>query len=142
MIPAIVIICLLGIGFLLYMFKEAHADRVLFQELAFSHFPKSFGDVKIFFISDIHKRKITNKLIDQVKGKVDLVIIGGDLLEKAVPLERVEENIKKLTEIGIVYFVWGNNDYEADQRILDALLLKYGVKILDNTPMFLVVLLA
>jgi uncharacterized protein len=32
-----------------------------------------------------------------------------------------------------VYFVWGNNDYETDFRKLDAILLDYGVKVLDNT---------
>ncbi|WP_077213828.1 metallophosphoesterase [Bacillus dakarensis] len=133
MIAAVLVMGLVGAGLLLYMYKEANADRVLYQEVTFPNFPKSFGEVKIFFISDIHKRVITSNLLNQVKDKVDMVIIGGDLLEKGVPLERVEENIKKLRELGIVYFVWGNNDYEADQRIIDALLLKYGVKILDNT---------
>lgn len=133
MIAAVFVIGLLGAGLLIYMYKEAHADRVLYQEITFPNFPKSFGEVKIFFISDIHKRVITANLLNQVKEKVDMVVIGGDLLEKDVPLERVEENIRKLRELGIVYFVWGNNDYEADQRIIDALLLKYGVKILDNT---------
>ena len=40
------------------------------------------------FISDIHRRVISNLLIEQVKGKVDLVIIGGDLAEKGVSLSK------------------------------------------------------
>lgn len=123
----------IGIGLLLYMYKEAHADRVLVQELSFSNFPESFGQVNIFFISDIHKRLISDRLLEQITGKVDLVLIGGDLLERGVPIERIEKNIQKLRKLGLVYFVWGNNDYEIDTHVLDAVLLKNGVKILDNT---------
>ncbi|MDP4170651.1 MAG: metallophosphoesterase, partial [Bacillota bacterium] len=59
--------------------------------------------------------------------------IGGDIIEKGVPFNRVKENVKKLKEIGPVYFVWGNNDYEVDYHELDAILLENKVKILDNT---------
>ena len=72
-------------------------------------------------------------LIEQVKGKVDLVIIGGDLAEKGVSLSKISANIQKLREIGPVYFVWGNNDYEIEYHELDALLLENNVKVLDNT---------
>lgn len=116
-----------------YMYRQAFSDRVVYQEFAFSNFPKSFGKINIFFISDIHRRKISEKIINEVRGKTDLVIIGGDLLEKGVPLKRVEENIIKLKELGLLFFVWGNNDYEIDYRTLDSLLLHHGVKILDNT---------
>ncbi|MGG0716666.1 metallophosphoesterase [Robertmurraya massiliosenegalensis] len=122
-----------GFGLITYMYKVAHSDPVLYQEITFPNFPGSLGEVKLFFISDIHRRVISEEIVKEVKGKVDLVLIGGDLLEKRVPIERVEQNIKLLTEIGPTYFVWGNNDYEINPRLLDGLLLKYGVKILDNT---------
>lgn len=86
-----------------------------------------------FLFSDIHRRVISNLLIEQVKGKVDLVIIGGDLAEKGVSLSKISANIQKLREIGPVYFVWGNNDYEIEYHELDALLLENNVKVLDNT---------
>jgi predicted MPP superfamily phosphohydrolase len=123
------------LGVVVYMFKEAFADRVLFQKIELPHMPQSFGEVKIFFISDIHRRKISNKIIDQVqsKGKIDLVIVGGDLLEKGVPLENVENNIQQLKRLGPVFFVWGNNDYEVDILRLDALLLNLGVNTLANS---------
>ncbi|PAE22314.1 metallophosphoesterase [Bacillus sp. 7504-2] len=127
------IIMSFAIGLIAYMYKLAHSDQVLYQEISFANFPDSFGEVKLFFISDIHRRLLSEDIVSEVKGKVDLVIIGGDLLEKRVPIERVEQNIKSLTEIGPTYFVWGNNDYEINPRLLDAVLLKYGVKILDNT---------
>lgn len=128
-----IIIIAVAAGLITYMYKVAHENHVVYHELAFPELPKSFGEVRIFFISDIHKRIVSDQIIEEVKGKVDLVIIGGDLLEKGVPIERVEHNIKKLKELGMTYFVWGNNDYEINPRLLDGVLLKYGVTILDNT---------
>ena len=117
----------------LYMWKTAILNRVLYQELFFSDFPDGFKDVKLFFISDIHRRLVTDRLIEEVIGKCDLVVIGGDIRESGVPIGRVEQNLLKLKELGPLYFVWGNNDYEGDYHELDATLLKHGVKILDNT---------
>lgn len=128
----LLIIMFIGMIFI-YMYLLSKWDQVVRTELLFDDFPQSFGELNIFFISDIHRRLISKKMIQEVKGKVDIVIIGGDLAEKGVPIERVEENIKRLRELGLIYFVWGNNDYEINPRLLDALLLKYGVKILDNT---------
>jgi predicted MPP superfamily phosphohydrolase len=115
------------------MIKEAFSNRVVKQDLKFSAFPSSFGKVSIFFISDIHRRKISEKIIAEVREKVDMVIIGGDLTEKGVSMEKVEGNIKRLRSLGPTYFVWGNNDYEVDYHGLDVLLSENGIKILDNT---------
>ncbi|MEH7460781.1 metallophosphoesterase [Bacillus thuringiensis] len=126
------ILCIVIVCFIM-MYKEAMRDTLLEHSISFPNFPISFGEVRIFFISDIHRRTVSQSLIQKVKGKVDLVIIGGDLAERGVPLSRVANNIKRLNELGQVYFVWGNNDYEIDFHELDALLLQNGVKILDNT---------
>lgn len=122
-----------GAGLILYMVKEAFLNHVVLHEMNFEDFPKSFGAVSVFFISDVHKRLISDKVINSVAGKTDIVIIGGDLTEKGVPFERVKQNLQKLKQLGPVYFVWGNNDYETDYRKLDAILLDYGVKVLANT---------
>ncbi|MGX1981879.1 putative MPP superfamily phosphohydrolase [Thermolongibacillus altinsuensis] len=124
----VVIIC-----FIFYMWMEAHRNRIVRHHFSFSSFPKSFRRFHLFFISDIHRRRVSPKLIERLKGDVDLVVIGGDLTEKGVPFARVKENILLLRQLGPVYFVWGNNDYEVDFHELDALLLDCGVKILDNT---------
>ncbi|WP_461200688.1 metallophosphoesterase [Anoxybacillus sp. TBDG-1] len=121
------------VAFMIYMWIEAHRHRVVFHSLSFSTFPESFSRFRLFFISDIHRRRISETFVDSLKGKVDLVIIGGDLTEKGVPFSRVKRNIELLKQLGPVYFVWGNNDYEVDYHELDALLLESGVKILDNT---------
>ncbi|MBS8264721.1 metallophosphoesterase [Mesobacillus boroniphilus] len=124
---------LIGGFLLIYMYRQAFTDRVLKQEISLKDFPKSFGSVRIFFISDVHKRIVADSIINEVKGKTDLVIIGGDLAEKGVPLERVSANIEKLKTIAPVFFVWGNNDYEFNFHELDSLLYHLGVKVLDNT---------
>jgi predicted MPP superfamily phosphohydrolase len=115
------------------MYREAHLNVIHSVSLTFDEFPESLGRVAIYFISDIHRRTISKSMLSTLEGKVDLVIIGGDLTEKGVPFSRVEENIKALKELGPTYFVWGNNDYEVDYHELDSLLLSNGVKILDNT---------
>ncbi|THE15057.1 metallophosphoesterase [Bacillus timonensis] len=129
-------IIIVGILLLLYMWQEARLDRVVTKTLTFSDFPKSFKKLTIFFISDIHRREVSEKIIDEVKGKADIVIIGGDLTEKGVPFERVKKNLQLIHTVGPTYFVWGNNDYEVDYHELDSLLLSMGIKILDNTALF------
>ncbi|MDP4083907.1 MAG: metallophosphoesterase [Bacillota bacterium] len=130
----IMLLFLLLVGIILYrMVWEAFLNRVSIQELLFSEFPDSFKQISIFFISDIHRRSISNKITNEMIGKADLVIIGGDLTEKGVPMNRVRENLQKLKKLGPVYFVWGNNDYETDYHELDALFWEMGIKVLDNT---------
>ncbi|SFA98172.1 Predicted phosphohydrolase, MPP superfamily [Bacillus sp. cl95] len=133
MLIFLITILLFGMALFFFMLKEAFENRVVEHNINLEDFPESFGEVSIFFISDVHRRKIDEKILNKVKGKVDIVIIGGDLTEKKVPLSRVKENIAKLKTLGPVYFVWGNNDYEIDYHELDATLLENGVKILDNT---------
>lgn len=127
------IILLFGGSLLYYMYRLAFSDRLVESVLRFKDFPAGFGAVRIFFISDIHKRSISDSIISAAKGRADIVIIGGDLAEKGVPLERISANIEKLKTIAPVFFVWGNNDYEFDSHQLDSLLFHSGVKMLDNT---------
>jgi uncharacterized protein len=129
----IVLLLIMGAGLILYMIKEAFLNQVVHHEMTFKDFPSSFGSVTIFFISDIHKRLISDDIITAAIEKTDIVVIGGDLMEQKVPFEKVRKNLEKLKKLGPVYFVWGNNDYETDFRKLDAILLDYGVKVLDNT---------
>ncbi|WP_110112998.1 metallophosphoesterase [Bacillus sp. CGMCC 1.16541] len=119
--------------FIGYMWIEAKRNSVVHHNMTLSRFPKTFESLRIFFISDIHRRTIPDRLLHKIKEKVDIVIIGGDLTEKGVPFSRVLHNIRQLKKLGPVYFVWGNNDYEVDYHELDALLLSEQVTILDNT---------
>ncbi|MEK3886009.1 metallophosphoesterase [Bacillus sp. FSL K6-3431] len=121
----------------IYMLCEAFANHIKTDRLGFSEFPREFGDFALFFISDIHRRKINQGIVDDIKGKAEIVIIGGDLTEKGVPFSRVKNNLIKLKQIGPVYFVWGNNDYKVDTDRLVALLQECGVIILRNETLLL-----
>ncbi len=127
------ILFIFGICLFLYMLREAFLNHVVQHVFCFPDFPKSFGRVSLFFISDIHRRVISDKIIYSVKGHADLVIIGGDLTEKGVPFKRVEANLRKLKQIGPVYFVWGNNDYEQDPDKLEKIMKRLNIKVLKNT---------
>ncbi|WP_408006556.1 metallophosphoesterase [Pseudalkalibacillus sp. A8] len=131
----IILVLLVGLGLILlaYMWHEAHRIVVKTHKLYLDDFPESFNGLKVFFISDIHTREIDDKLLEQIDDSIDLVIIGGDLMERGVPFERVSRNLDQLSKIAPNYFVWGNNDYEADFRKLDVLLREKGVMVLDNT---------
>ncbi|OLO42896.1 metallophosphoesterase [Alkalihalophilus pseudofirmus] len=124
---------LFGVFLLIHMYKEAYGNHVIEADITFPDFPRSFDGMRIFFISDLHFRVVDETIIQQVLGKVDIVIVGGDIMEKKVSFSNVEKNITQLQQLGPVYFVWGNNDYEGDFRRLDAVLLEKGVQILDNT---------
>jgi predicted MPP superfamily phosphohydrolase len=128
----LIIVIVLPVLFLWYMWKVAHENHMIEHKLSFPSFPASFGEINIFFISDIHRRLISEKIIDQVKGKTDLVIIGGDLTEKGVPYTRTEENLRRLNEIAPIYFIWGNNDYEKNRTKLMEIFHKNFVTVLEN----------
>ena len=101
------------------MFYKAYHDKIIYKTVEDTNLPKSFHGFTIFFISDIHRRKIRAKTIHDIKQKIDAVVIGGDLLEKGVPLNRVKKNIRLLKEWNSpIYFVWGNNDYEVNNEQL------------------------
>lgn len=87
----------------------------------------------IFFISDTHRRLISDSLLAEVtQEQPDVIMIGGDLAEKGVPYARIEENVKRLSRIAPVYFVWGNNDHELHQQKLKEILHACDVTTLQN----------
>ncbi len=87
----------------------------------------------LFFISDIHRRRVTKTLIREAGGPFDAVIIGGDLAEGGVPAERIRENVRRLSGLGPVYYVWGNNDREAGEELIRDSIASVGGSVLDNS---------
>lgn len=114
------------------MWQQARRNKITYTELHFCSFPKEFSGMKLFFISDIHHRVISDTILNEIKDKVDIIIIGGDLAEKGVPFSRIQQNIKALVKVAPTYFVWGNNDYEVDHLKLEGLLKQEAVTILAN----------
>ncbi len=123
---------LVVIALLLYMWKVAHENNVLSHQLSLQGEQEK---VRLFFISDVHLRKISKKMIAQLQGHhFDAVIIGGDFADSRTPIERIHENLTLLTSLGPTYFIWGgNNDREigGEERLKD-ILQAYHVQIIVN----------
>lgn len=123
---------LLIIAFLVNMFFIAIKRNVVHHHLNVHLTKKNNAQLKVFFISDIHRRKIDDKLLRKIDHDIDIVIIGGDLVEKGVPLARISKNIQKLASLGPVFFVWGNNDREVGEANIREILAQFNGKVLDN----------
>ncbi|WP_227936157.1 metallophosphoesterase [Alkalihalobacillus deserti] len=124
---------LIVVVFTLFMYVESKRNRLRELTLTYKTLPTAFNGYRLFFISDIHRRTISNKVLEKVKNNVNFIIIGGDLCEKGVPLHRIEANIKKLSKLAPCVFVWGNNDHEVGTEHLKIILKKYSVIELVNT---------
>lgn len=115
-----------------YMFFLAFQTNVHTHSLLIDEWTKD-NQFHVFFISDIHRRKISEKLIQNLIGKVDIVIIGGDLTERGVPLKRTNDNIRLLAKLGNTCYVFGNNDREVGEQNLRSILDTHDVHILENS---------
>ncbi|MFJ7826222.1 metallophosphoesterase [Psychrobacillus sp. NPDC096623] len=120
--------------FFLYMLFLAFQTNVHTHSLLIDEWTEE-KQFHVFFIADIHRRKVSEKLIQRLLGKVDVVIIGGDLTEKGVPLNRTNDNIKQLTRLGSTCYVFGNNDREVGEQNLRNILYSNGVHILENSSL-------
>ncbi|WP_144511316.1 metallophosphoesterase [Bacillus sp. FJAT-22090] len=124
-------VIILGIGLLLYMLFLAFQVNVKTHTLRVKKMKKG-EQIHLFFISDIHRRKIKPQLIHSLMGSVDIVIIGGDICEKGVPLHRIEQNLQQLKKMGEIYYVFGNNDREVGEQELIEMLERNNVCMLVN----------
>ncbi len=115
----------------IYMWKEAFRNHVKETVLADRRFPEK-APLALFFISDIHCRLVHPSIIRHVKGRADLVVIGGDLYEGGVNIKRIHENIERLSQIGPIFFVPGNNDYEIAFEKIAPIFSKWNVTMLKN----------
>ncbi|SES33972.1 metallophosphoesterase [Psychrobacillus sp. OK032] len=138
MVYYLLVVAGLAVSLLLYMLYLAFQVNVKTHTFPVEKM-RPGKQVHLFFISDIHRRKIDSKLIHSLMGKVDIVIIGGDLTEKGVPLHRTEYNIAQLKKMGDVFYVFGNNDREVGEQNLIQLLEKNDVHLLVNKSVELII---
>jgi len=122
-----------------WMWRYSYHYQADIQSIELQHLPAAFNGTRILFIADIHRRRITPAMtqscVDQ--GGVDLVLIGGDLREGGVPLQRSRDNIRQLAKLAPIYMVYGNHDYDDDIRTLDVMLAEEGVRLLINESVLL-----
>ncbi|MDN7225831.1 metallophosphoesterase [Planococcus sp. N064] len=119
---------LAALALLLFMFRNAFQQNLKSETVELPAI-QPFKPFRLMFISDIHRRTLHGNL---AAHPVDMVIIGGDLAEKGVPLSRIERNLQVLSELGALYFVWGNHDRHVGEEALRQLFKKYKVTVLEN----------
>jgi predicted MPP superfamily phosphohydrolase len=129
--------CIVIFILIVYMLWEAKQLDIKEQELVLPDWPEGFDGVRFLFITDLHRHLISKNTQSELRQiitekSIDLVLIGGDITEKRVPLQRVQNNIRFLSSLAPSYFVWGNNDYTGDYRALEIMLRDEGVTVLDN----------
>lgn len=129
------VLSLFTLATLLQMFVSAHRRNVKKEQLDLDPVEDINAQLKVFFISDIHRRKVDEKLMCKIDKDIDIVIIGGDLAESNVPLSRIDMNIRNLSRLAPVFFVWGNNDREVGEVEIRKRIARYDGFILDNENM-------
>ncbi|KIL44226.1 metallophosphoesterase [Jeotgalibacillus soli] len=127
----IISLFLMVLSVCLYMVKEAYAKNLKITVIELDRYTSS-KELSIFYLSDIHRRKLSEEWLQSLQLSVDAVMIGGDLMEKDVSFSQVEHNIKCLRKLGPVFFVYGNNDEEVDKLMLQSLLDRNHVVTLQN----------
>lgn len=133
-IGLMIVIGILFILLLLKMRREAASFAVTEEEVILERLPQAFDGTRLFFISDLHQRTLTEAHIEQIRSHepAHLYVIGGDVTERHGDLKQALENIQAIRRLGPTYMVHGNHDYKADVRQLDIALTDMGVNILDN----------
>lgn len=112
-----------------YMTWLANENNVIRHQVTTT---KLNGQAKLLFISDIHRRTLSNSLLKKLPNDLDAVLIGGDLTERGVPLKQTKRIIKSLSSLAPSYYVFGNNDREVGEHALTSMLEALNVTILTN----------
>ena len=116
------------------MYRLAFENNVLHHEVDLNGENEK---ISLFFISDVHNRKIDDEMIKKINQSIDVVIIGGDFADRRTSFQLIYRNILLLKELAPVYFVWGNNDREVGEEKLRRLLKDTGVNIIENDALIL-----
>lgn len=77
-------VLLIGLIIAVIMVSNAFRNRIITEEIILKSLPDVFDGFRILFITDIHRRRLPSALLNPLKGKVDAVLLGGDLTEKIV----------------------------------------------------------
>ncbi|MGP4077002.1 metallophosphoesterase [Halobacillus sp. K22] len=132
MLTGVIIVASMGLLFFAGMYLWAENDHLDEHVIKDPFFPY-FRELHIVFISDIHNREINTQTLNKLKN-VDVVIIGGDLVDKRTPLTRLKNNLNKLKQWKApVYFIPGNNDHELEKANLLDVLDKYQIHVISNS---------
>lgn len=122
---------------LFHMWREAHTTVITEDEVEIAHLPTSFDGATIIFLSDTHARLLKTKEVEQLRGKADWVLIGGDIAEEAIPWSIVRQNMRLLSSLAPTFVVYGNHDKKAGEPHLSRILDDSCVQLLQDKAVYL-----
>ncbi|MEC3884693.1 metallophosphoesterase [Halobacillus sp. HZG1] len=111
MVWILLMVLIVGVMLLGFMYVLSENDHLQEKQLDCKGLD-THQRIQLLFISDIHNRKLNETTFSKI-STVDLVIIGGDFVDKRTSYERFMHNLSLLKQWGApVYFIPGNNDHE------------------------------
>lgn len=113
----------------MYATRMAREDNLTTHQITST---KVTTPLQILILSDIHRRRITSRLMRKLPKSVDAILLVGDITERGVPLSRTASNLTHLSKLGPLFYVYGNNDREVGEEKLVQLLNEFQVTILQN----------
>ncbi|WP_234032788.1 metallophosphoesterase [Paenibacillus faecalis] len=126
-----------ALGMLGWMTMEAVGYRVCEDSIESDKLPASFQNYRILFMSDIHRRKLSERKLQKLNLMPDCILLGGDITERGVPWSRVRHNLELLRRIAPVYGVLGNHDLAAGKQHLEELFKTAGASLLKDKTLML-----
>ncbi|WP_272037311.1 metallophosphoesterase [Paenibacillus sp. JJ-100] len=122
---------------LLHMWREAHTYVVSEDEVELVHLPTSFDGATILYLSDTHERLLKINDVEKFRGKVDWVLIGGDVAQEGISWSIVRQNMSLLSSLAPAFVVYGNHDKKAGTAYLSKLLENSNIQLLQDKSVFL-----
>ena len=114
------------------MLREGTGYRIRTETVEEERIPEDFDGFRMLFITDIHRRRLSERALQRKIAGADIILLGGDLTEKGVPWKRLEKNMNILTRMAPVYAVLGNHDWKAGRGRVESILGRAGVTLLKD----------
>ena len=128
------------VSFVIYAVYENSTIHIRDLVIESDKIPLGFENMKIIFFADIQmdyfytkNRKKIRKIVNFInKEKPDIILFGGDYINKARGTEAVFEEVEFLKAGKGIYTVYGNHDYY-DYKKITSRLKEQGINILKNS---------
>lgn len=111
--------------------------QVTVTQVAVHGLPEAFAGLRIVQLSDLHGHQYgedSGQLLELVAGqRPDLIVVTGDLVDRASQFAMVPALARGLTAIAPTYYVTGNHEWAVgDVSRLKGILRECGVTVLSN----------
>ena len=141
-LTAYIVLCISFVIYAVYENKTLHIKDLVIESDKIS---SGFENMKIIFFTDIQmdyfytkNRKRIRKIVSFInQEKPDVILFGGDYINKARGTKAVFEELKLLKAEKGIYTVYGNHDYY-DFKKITSRLKDLGIHILKNDSIRLV----